>query len=516
MIMQFPVAHSDELLISILARFVARQGLKDDKIALEMLFGSRNIVPSALMQGHIHSLLSRVGHIWLNSPNEVIQYHSIIPFFDSFVEPSRIEEVRNRLIYSNKSHAMSSIGINASTIKWPRYFRYCPECLIEDQKNLAYSYWRRLFQLPGVLICPYHHCYLLNSPFKFTQSRRHGLRDATDLIYQEKLSLIHVAIEDKLLKLSNEVHQLLKTKTPYVTPLQWTIFYQRRIIDLGAVINQRPDHVKIRSLVLHFWGNRFLEQHGLSLELENNWLLAFFRKHRRHYSPLHHIVCIMALFPSDSILDVIHNAVLIDDSFKKKRVYTNIKAIERCSEYRTQWLSICSQYSVLKDIRATREGTRVYSWLYRFDNTWLQAHLPIPMRNDVGRRIDWAKRDFELIRKLIRLRNLSYDNLNLSRMTQSWFIININVSWGVARHLAKLPLCKSFFIKYTESIDEYQIRRVLAIIIDHINLNKPIPKIYEIERIAGLSKERSREAVKLILRLDFEKISCFKLPSKKY
>jgi hypothetical protein len=177
---------------------------------------------------------------------------------------------------------------------------------------------------------------------------------------------------------------------------------------------------------------------------------------------------------------------------------------------------ICSQYLVLKDIRATREGARVYSWLYRFDNTWLQAHLPIPKRNDVGRRVDWAKRDFELIRKLIKLRNLSYDNLSLPRMTQTWFIININVSWGVARHLAKLPLCKSFFIKYTESIDEYQIRRVLAIIIDHINLNKPIPQIYEIERIAGLSKERSREAVKLILRLDFEKISCFKLPSKKY
>jgi len=514
--MQFPVAHDDELLFSILARFVTRHGLNDDKVALEILFGSRNVVPSALIQGHIHALLSKVGHIWPYSANEVIQRHSIIPFFYSFVEPSRIKEVKNNLTHSDKSHAMTSIGVNASTIKWPRYFRYCPECLIEDQKNLAYSYWRRLFQLPGVLICPYHHCYLLNSPFKLTPSRRHELRDASDLINQEKLSLIHVAKDDKLLKLSNEIHQLLKIQTPYVTPLQWTVFYQKRIIALGVVTNQRPDHVKIRGLVLHFWGKRFLEQHGLSLDLENNWLLAFFRKHRRHYSPLHHIVCIMALFPSDSILDAIHNAVLIDASFKKKRLYTNIKATERCSEYRTDWLLVCSQCSVLKDIRATTEGARVYSWLYRFDNTWLQAHLPMPKRNDVGRRIDWANRDFELIRKLIKLINVSYDDLSLPRMTQTWFITNINVTWGVTRHLAKLPLCKSFFIKYTESIDEYQIRRVLAIIINHINLNKPIPKIYEIERIAGLSKKRSRKAVKLIFKLDFEKISCLKLPPKKY
>ena len=65
-------------------------------------------------------------------------------------------------------------------------------------------------------------------------------------------------------------------------------------------------------------------------------------------------------------------------------------------------------------------------------------------------------------------------------------------------------------------IDEYQIRRVLAIILKCINNNQPIPQAYEIERSAGLSKERSREPVKQILAMDFEKFSRFKLSSKQY
>lgn len=515
MIMQFPVAHDDELLVSILARFVSRQGLRNDKAALELLFGSRNIVPSPLLQGHLQALLSQVGHIWSISQNELIQRHSILPLFQSFVEPSRVNDVQNRMINSDKSHVMTSVGINASSIKWPRYYRYCPECLAEDQVNLAYSYWRRLHQLPGVMVCPKHLCYLQNSSFKLLPDRRHAFKDASYLAPQAQLTLLNVEPNSKLLALAISIQQLLITKTPYVTPLQWTTFYQRCIADHGLVIGSRPDHLNIRFQIEHFWGTAFLEQQGLSVSLENNWLLAFFRKQRRHYSFLHHIVCHMALFPYLSILDSIQNAALITDKIREKMIYTNIKAVERYEEYRAIWLVICPPTSILKDVRATTEGSRVYSWLYRYDNAWLQKHLPNRFRNDVGRQINWCKRDMEIVRKLIKIRNKSYDNLSLPRMTQTWFIAHTNVPWGIVSHLDKLPLCRSFFVKYTESIEEYQIRRVLAIMVNCINSPEPFPKPYEIERIAGLSKKRSRKPVKHILRMDFEEFPCFKLSSRK-
>jgi hypothetical protein len=513
MIMQFPVAHDDELLVSVLARFVKRQGLQDDKVALEVLFGSRNIVPSALLQGHIQALLCKVSHIWLVSDRDVIQRHSILPFFQSFIEPARINTVENELIFSDKPNVMTSIGINASNINWPRYYRFCPECLTEDYKYLAYSYWRRSFQLPGVLVCSKHLCYLQDSRFKLLLDRRHRFCNASQILPDKKMISMHLGADDKLTKLAVIMQKLLETKTPYVSPSQWTIFYRNRISDLGLLIGQRTDHKKIRILVEIFWGRKFLERHGLSINLDNNWLLDFFRKQRRHYTALHHAVCIMAILPSYSIFNAIKEASLITIERLQKKVYSNNKALERVDEYRANWLKICSQFDILKTIRATPEGARTYSWLFRFDNAWLKKHLPDRVRNDVGRQINWSKRDVELVRKLILIRNKSYENLELPRMTQTWFIAQTNVSWGVVSHLDKLPLCRDFFIKYKESIDEYQIRRVLAIIVSYINQKKPLPRPYEIERIAGLNQKRNRDAVKLILRMDIEKLSGAQIPS---
>lgn len=222
----------------------------------------------------------------------------------------------------------------------------------------------------------------------------------------------------------------------------------------------------------------------------------------------------MALFPFQSIFGAINEASLIIPERQKKKVYTNSKLEDKVDEYRTNWLLIYSQFDSLKSIRGTREGARLYLWLFRYDNAWLQKHLPKRIYYNIGK-VNWAKRDQELVKKLILVRNKSYDNLSLPRMTQTWFIAQVGVIWGVTSHLEKLPLSKCFFIKYTESIDEYQIRRVLAIIINCINKNEPLPRPYEIERLAGLSKQRSREPVKCILEMDFEEFSCFQIPSRK-
>ena len=514
MIMQFPVAHDDELLVSVLARFVSRQGMRDDKSALDVLFGSRNIVPSPLLQGHIKELLSRVGHIWPINANELIDRHSILPFFQSFIEPARINEMKQGLIENNKSNIMTTIGINASSILWPQFYRYCPDCVMDDQNYLAYSYWRRLFQLPGVHVCPVHHCYLQDSNFKLSAYRRHSFWDASYIL--EPIATLSVNGDHKLLMLSNIMCKLLRTNTPYVSPPQWTVFYQRCVNDAGLKIGKRTNYTDIKMLVQRHWGKELLKKHGLSLDSNAHWTTALFRKHRRHYNALYHIFCVSAMKPNTPFLDVLEEASSIHIKSPKIKTYVNSCASKRSSEYRLCWQKICSKSASLKEIRATSEGARVYSWLYRFDTKWLQNNMPKPISNNVGRKVNWGKRDIEIVRKLIQVRNSSYDDLFLPRMTKTWFIAKTNVSWGINSHLEKLPLCKSFFVKYCESIEEYQIRRVLGIILDYFTRNRPIPKPYEIERIAGLSKERKREPVKQVLKMDFNQFSFHKLYSKQY
>ena len=82
---------------------------------------------------------------------------------------------------------------------------------------------------------------------------------------------MHLGSDDKLTKLAVIMQKLLETKTPYVSPMQWSAYYRRRISELGLLIGQRTDHKRIRILVESFWGRKFLEQHGLSIKAENNW-----------------------------------------------------------------------------------------------------------------------------------------------------------------------------------------------------------------------------------------------------
>lgn len=515
MIFQFPLPHHDELLVSILARFVSRQGLRDDKSALDMLFGSRNIVPSALLQGHLQDLLLQVGHIWPVTADYIIEHHSVLPFFRSFVEPERFEVVQNSLKFSDQSHAMTNIGINASRVRWPRFYRFCPVCTQDDNEKLAYSYWRRLFQLPGVMVCPKHHCFLQDS-FKLLPERRHTFFDASNQNLNTNLAVMFVKPESPLLKLSTALSNFLNSTTLYVSPVQWSEFYRYQLIEHRFIVGRKTDHAKINWVVTKFWGVAFLDKVGLDLRSDNNWLIDFFRKQRRHYTALHHLVCIMALFPSYSLERAIDEAASVSKPTSKPNVYKNSKAEERANYYRQAWLKLISEFKVLRGIRGSQEGKRIYSWLFRFDKTWLQKHIPARAGSSAGRSINWKKRDRDLVKKLIRIRNQSDENLGLPRMTQTWFIAQANVSWGVESHLTKMPLCNSFFVKYAESIDEYQIRRVLAIMVDCIKSRKAIPRAYEIERTAGLNKHRSRPAVRLVLDLDLKAFSRNSLAAEKY
>lgn len=513
MIYQFPVPHDDELLGSVLARFISRQGIREDKVALELLFGSRNIVPSALLQGHLSQLANNVQHLWPIASNEMIEKHSILPIFKVFVEPDRYSSICSELSHDAKSHSMLKVGINASSLVFPTYFRFCPVCFNEDMKQFAYSYWRRQFQLPGVCVCLQHRCMLMDSLFELKPRRRHTFMEASTLTNMPIPFAAEVCQKPSLLELARNIEQLLHQSFSYVSPDQWSAFYDARLREVGLKSSKGVKHRQVESLFTQYWSLSFLRECGLGLCEGVTWLQTFFRKQRKHFSYLHHLLCLQALF-SEWKLDDVFRIVSSIEVKTVKRAYTSSQADLRASEYRAIWKDLRKDYVFLKEIRATREGARVYSWLYRFDHDWLKSNLPAPLRNNVGRVVNWKQRDLALVRQLINIRKACEDDLSLPRMTPNWFISKLQLRWGIDKHLAKLPLCRLFFARYVETIEEYQVRRVLVIIVDCINKDEPIPQAYEIERAAGLSEKRTREAPRRIIREDLEMVSCFKLPPK--
>ena len=101
---------------------------------------------------------------------------------------------------------------------------------------------------------------------------------------------------------SRYVDQLLKLP-PTTSPTfhQWSQFYQRIAKRLGFnKASKHIDHSKIHAAVIRTWDLKWLQQHHLDeLKSETSWLKAIFRKHRKSFSYLEHIIILEALYPED-------------------------------------------------------------------------------------------------------------------------------------------------------------------------------------------------------------------------
>ncbi|MDV7105389.1 TnsD family Tn7-like transposition protein [Vibrio sp. TH_r3] len=507
--MQFPVPYEDELLSSVLARFVQRQGLNADKQALELLFGSRNIVPSSLFQGHIQLLLSHVGHLWDTSPEQIIEKHALLGVFKPFMGASRYQIQKDELIFGSKNQTLTSIGINASKLNWPRKFRYCPICLKDDIDNLGETYWRRQFQLPGISCCPIHRCLLVDSGIEIRATHRHAYIPADYERFKPTVGIGIIENNPFHVSLARQIDSLFSSSYSCHSEHHWSLYYKNLASSLSLMKGGNIDHDLIRSIIRNSWGDNWLAENGLGLEGENNWLVAMFRKHRRVFTYLHHLVAMIALLGEFvSIKEECTKVDILPDKSVKKAKYHTSKYEQRKEEYRAIWLDLMKYHESLKDIRNTREGTRVYSWLYRFDRKWHCRNLPKPLIiKHIKPRVDWGKRDLKIAKQLLSIERSTFFDLSLPRKSGAWYSKQINATNLIPDKLDKLPLCHCFLTRYQESVEEYQIRRLLCIVVDKLTHGQTIPKIYELERSAGLSKKRIREPAKQVLFLDIPRIS---------
>jgi len=65
-------------------------------------------------------------------------------------------------------------GACTNRVRPPKYFRSCPICDLENREKNRETYWRRLFQLPGVEVCPIHNVFLEPSDIRLDPlSNRH-------------------------------------------------------------------------------------------------------------------------------------------------------------------------------------------------------------------------------------------------------------------------------------------------------------------------------------------------------
>lgn len=143
----------DEPLFGIVARYAERVAVFNIHSIVKHLFGYGATV-SHLPQALYH--VARETRVcWGMQPDEIAERMTAFPYFNAFVSNRKPSDILSRMTSVTLPDAKPSRGGFAQSGSWAD-LRYCRGCLSEDERAGIPMHWRRVHQLPGVVICPQH------------------------------------------------------------------------------------------------------------------------------------------------------------------------------------------------------------------------------------------------------------------------------------------------------------------------------------------------------------------------
>lgn len=494
--LNFPIPYPEEVLYSTVARTGIWHGLVSPKQLLDEVFGTRGVIATVDLPNHL-STLSR----WLPdayTPEQLLYAHTLFPLYAPFVSEERRQRCMKQMIGNTQSAVHLALGVAASRVKVPRSIRYCSGCLADQQANQGEYFWQREWQVAGVDECPAHGT-LTEAPIRRPAVQRHRFIAASpDICRPVEQHHRHASS----ICVCQQVRQLLRLpdqKSP--TSHQWTAYYRHLAARLDFCRGQtQADHQRIREAVMAAWPASWLAQFDLVPDdpaiSGSGWLMAMFRKHRKSFSYLQHIVVNQALLGTNwSICEVIA-AVRRFPRYQSRRSVsgqaTDSHEIDRDQQ---KWAALLLNHSPKQ---ARNADAALYARLYRKYHAWL---LETNHQHEAGRgkhrmpRVDWANRDKAYLQKLKHIGHILRSDVNSPRRSQSCYLQRLGCQATLEKNLQRLPLSAAFLSHNAESVSQYQIRR-LSRTYDKLRQQYMLPPRWRLLRDARLSEERLQKPAK--------------------
>lgn len=497
--LNFPIPYTEELLYSTVARAGVRQGLTSPKQLLDEVFESRSIIATIDLPSHL-ATLSR----WLPeeyTPEKLIYGHTLFPLYAPFVPEARRLQCLNWLYQGTQGAAHLALGVAASRIKSPRFVRYCPGCIAAQREQYGEYFWLREWQVAGVESCP-EHGVLMDTRIARPLIERHRFIAAAPehclMTKQQK----GMGVSDWI---TTQVRQLL-VRPAQASPSfeQWTEYYRSLAYRLGFYRGKaQVDHSVIRNKVLKVWPAAWLIRNRLmppSSDIDDSdWLKTIFRKHRKSFNYLQHIVVLQALLGSRWRIDEVLNDVCRNPTRKTSQ---QVKIVIQKSGSQTPdqeaWLALLSSHPPLQ---ARKTSPALYARLYRSHRDWL---LDINERHAENKtnanapRIDWDRRDRENLQALRQLATFLNANKQGPRRSRTYYLKLLGNLSTLEKNLHQMQRTSTFLVANSESVPQYQIRR-LQNAYDDLRVLFDSPPRWRLLRNAKLSEERITEPARLYL-----------------
>lgn len=300
----FPPALPDETLHSRVARYHRLSGNLDDRLTLREVFGSQSLVATSLLPSHLRLMSSRLPERAETCADGLLEQGTVFPYYRPLLAPPQIARCLAAANSTDARDLKISLGMVAGRLGGQNPFRLCDQCFVGDRNLYGTPYWHRTHQLPGVLVCPRHHCFLLEPDRTWAHLRRHSLF-LPDTVPRAQVAC-PFAVEDHhmpaLIKLAQLSAQLLVSATMQLPPDVLRTFYLTRAGRLGWLTGRG----RIQCEVIDSMGRRCCQSfpdlpdfNFLRLPVNDvfrgAWILQLLRKQRRASAPIRHLTLLLLL-----------------------------------------------------------------------------------------------------------------------------------------------------------------------------------------------------------------------------
>lgn len=292
----FPEPFPSEILYSVFSRVQDRLQVPHAATLARALYGYvRGLAVD--MPTHLGDFLDRLppGHQY--AVDRLINYHTMFPYYARFLPPGRAKELRGGMIQLSGFRGGFSEGNALNFPRLPAYFRYCPECAVQDTDIYGEAYWHRDHQVPGVEVCWKHRVFLEDSKVMTTGNiPRFTSLGSTPYVTSAQPIVIGKRIDDLLLNVAEDVHWLLENPVTH-----WELSeIRKRYITLlkdRELSTNRVRWPELLTTVGDFYPVDFLDRVGCALsgKLNSLWLVRLLGTGVKFRSPIWHILLMRLL-----------------------------------------------------------------------------------------------------------------------------------------------------------------------------------------------------------------------------
>lgn len=489
----FPLPYPQELLYSTIARAGVHDGETSPKQLLDSIFGDRKIIATVDLPSHVENIAALYPEKLGIISDKLIIEHTLWPLYAPFIPEQRGRAIKQWMMSKSYGSAHLASGIAASRIKHKLALYLCPDCIDEQKSEYGEAYWDRRWQVPLIRLCAKHGP-LQESNIHLNEEHRHAFVDISEVQCSTELEVSENDRRFTTLAIPLLQNPILESPTYH----QWTLIYQAFAKEYGCLQGKRIDHQQIFRKYICRWGASWLQQSNLMPDqADTSWLRGIFRKHRKSFSFAEHITVIDALSEGQiTISQAIQRALLfLSEEPKRKKLITVFEPSN--SKDQIQWLAAISEKSVKQ---ARQEQPALYARLYRKHYVWLmQVNVGnrVPYSNQ-NNRVNWNDRDRQTAKKLIQMITALEDDLSLPRLSRSFLLHQLPNTASIEKNLNKLPRCRTILKYYSETIAEYQIRRLTVAAVKQRRDGLDI-KRWSLLRQAGLSDDRTIEIANIFL-----------------